>query len=556
MMTDAPRDVPAFLRSVSRDPRQWRPSIFAAMAAISGIALTATSGWLIVRAAQQPPILTLMVAIVGVRAFGMARVAFGYASRVTSHDAALAQLARARVWMYQRLVPLTPARLGQRNRAAILAGAVDDLSEVSDASVRVSVPIRAAVIAALTALALTIALLPQAGTALAVFLIASALLLGIVGRTQHSSQRELTIARSDVRRRSSLIAAHSGELAAIGGRDAALQLLEDAQRRLRAALSRQGRLQALTAAGILLLTGIATSVTALILRDADLDVEIKALLLLVPVAFADTLGGLAEAMTARARAAASARQLAELLQLPPAVADVDNDVAVVGDGTPHLRLSAVTAAWSEHARTAVGPIDLDLPPGSKVAITGDNGSGKSTLLAVLARHLDPRDGRIDLDGVDVRTMPIDRVRAQIAVVDDEPHIFATSVRENLRIALAHHARSDGDGPLVAGLHLAGLGDWFAQLPAGLDTRLGFGGRGVSGGERARLAIARALIADRPVILLDEATAHLDLPTAEAVLADLFAAAQERTVVMVTHREHGLHHVDRVLELAGPAYSVR
>ena len=138
-----------------------------------------------------------------------------------------------------------------------------------------------------------------------------------------------------------------------------------------------------------------------------------------------------------------------------------------------------------------------------------------------------------------------RVRALLAVVDDEPHVFASSVRENLR--LARPAAADAD--LRAALAAAGLSDWYAALPAGLDTLLGSGGRGVSGGERARLALARAHVSGRPVLLLDEPVAHLDHATAVAVLADLRRAFAGRTVVMVSHRPDGVADFDRVVDLA-------
>lgn len=198
-------------------------------------------------------------------------------------------------------------------------------------------------------------------------------------------------------------------------------------------------------------------------------------------------------------------------------------------------------------RTAydLSPVTLRVPAGEHVVLTGANGSGKSTLLAVLARQLDPATGTYRLGGVDVTRMPLAAVRAHLAVVDDEPHIFASSLRENVRLA-----RPDADDAAVeSALRAAGLGAWLNGLADGLDTMLGTGGRGVSGGERARLALTRAHVSGRPVVLLDEPVAHLDHATAVAVLADVRRAFAGRTVIMVSHRPDGVDGFDRVVDLA-------
>ena len=206
-------------------------------------------------------------------------------------------------------------------------------------------------------------------------------------------------------------------------------------------------------------------------------------------------------------------------------------------------LDGVAASWAGQGEQ-LAPVDLHLTPGNRVAVIGPNGSGKSTMLAVLARHLDPSRGRHAVDGVDVRDLTIEDVRRHVAVVDDEPHVFAASVAANLRVA----GPSADDDAVAAALGRAGLGQWLDGLPDGLDTRLGSGGRGLSGGERARLGVARAVLADRPLVLLDEPTAHLDHATATAVLDDVLSATDGRSVVMVSHRPEALDRFDTVLDL--------
>ena len=163
---------------------------------------------------------------------------------------------------------------------------------------------------------------------------------------------------------------------------------------------------------------------------------------------------------------------------------------------------------------------------------------------MLARHLDPSGGEYLQNGKDATALPLENSREVLAVVDDETHVLASSVRENLRFTRP----GAGDEQVEAALRLSGLGDWLDGLPDGLDTRVGAGGQGLSGGERTRLGIARALLSERPVMLLDEPVAHLDHPTAVAVLADLREARGDRTIVLVSHRDEGVDNADATLTL--------
>lgn len=539
-------------------------------ATASGIALTATSGWLIVRASERPVILTLLTAIVAVRTFGIARPFFRYIERIRSHDIALDDLASRRAQVYAGLVPLTPARLGRRARSEVLAGVVDDLTDTVEAQVRVTVPLVASTMSGLVAALLAAWMWPPVGLVLAGLLVVLALGCWLAWRLEMRSQTELLAARAEVQRVSDLVARQTDELRAVGGEPQALRWLDAAHEVWRRATRRQSHGRALVAALILVGTGAAAVTSAFIAQTADVSGPVKALLVVVPVAVGDALAPLAEAMRSWARAEGSAARLNTLLAQTPAVAPgfppepgtLDfaqaNKVREVGTSgfrretwdRPHLEVVGVEASWTGEHKD-LPPTSLDLPPGHRVAIIGANGSGKSTLLAVLARHLDPTSGRYTVNGVDVHEVPLEDVRALLAIVDDEPHIFASTLRANLAVA----APEAEDGALIEALRSAGLGRWFDGLEHGLDTRLGSAGRGVSGGERARLALARALASQRPVILLDEPVAHLDHATATAILTDLLTAtsplddgAHRRTVVMVSHRPEGLDGFDQILDL--------
>lgn len=552
-------------------------------ATLSGVALTATSSWLVVRASERPVVLTLLTAIVAVRAFGLARPLLRYAERLRSHDVALLELARSREDVARRLVPLTPARLGRRGD--LLTGVVDDVTDVTEAPVRAGVPTAGALLTLVVTAGLTALVAPTVALVQVGLLVAVVLVVRLAVGAERHGQARLEQARAEVQRVARLVAVHRSDLLGIGADVDARRWLAQAQSSWDTAARAQSRGRALTQAATPALVGVATAVTAVVVSGLvqrlgsglasghGVSPAVGALLVLTPVALAEALAPLSDAVRARARSESAAGRLASLLGRRPAVAPaprVPPDDDVVTGGGALLELAAAGAVWepgADRTRLDLTPVDLRLERGSRTLVTGANGSGKSTLLAVLARHLDPAvgsyligdsDGRSDRAGDhprvrDVRDLPLDAVRSRIAVVGDEPWVLATSLRENLRVARPQPEPLTGDAldaRLVEGLTQAGLGSWCAALPDGLDTRLGVGGRGVSGGERARLGLARALLSERELLLLDEPVAHLDPVTARSVLADLDVATVGRTVVLVSHDPVPELQVDRVVTLAG------
>ena len=518
------------------------------IATTSGIALTATSGWLIVRASERPPILLLLTAIVAVRAFGMARPAFRYWERLRSHDVALADLARRRTAAYERLIPLTPARLGRRGRADLLTGVVDDLSDVVDAQVRVTVPLLATLVASVTASIVLASLAPVAGVVIAAMSILVVPVLVVGWRLEKRSQQTLLTARSELSRVTALVSSNAGELQAIGGTERAQGWLAAAHADLCEASGQQSRGRAVAGGLLLLLTAagtVAMTVTILPGVGTTIATPVAALLVLTPIALGDAFSTLPDTVRALARSQSSAVRLDRLLEQEPAVIATGVQPLETPPGIPPtISLGRLTAAWAG-AVPQVGPLDLQIPPRVRLAITGPNGCGKSTLLAVLARALDPSGGSYRLDDQDAVTLDLRQARTMFAVLDDEPHLFASTLGANLR--LARPGSTDPD--LVDALHRAGLAQWFTELDQGLDTVIGTGGRGVSGGERARLGLARALLSERPVLLLDEPVAHLDHATADAVMGDLTRSATGPSVIVVSHRRDGLAGFDQVIDLS-------
>jgi ABC-type multidrug transport system fused ATPase/permease subunit len=218
----------------------------------------------------------------------------------------------------------------------------------------------------------------------------------------------------------------------------------------------------------------------------------------------------------------------------------------VPSSRPTFALEDVTAHYPAADRLVLHGVSLTLAPGRKVALVGPSGSGKTTVANLLLRFLDPADGRVTLDRRDLRDYRQADVRNAIALAGQDSHLFATSIRENVRIG--NPAATDAE--LEDALRRARISEWVATLPDGMDTLVGEEGTWLSGGQRQRIGLARAFLADAPLLILDEPTAHLDPMTARALMDDVIEALGGRTLLLITHRPEGLERMDEVVELDG------
>lgn len=522
--------------SAARDQRA-RLALAALLGAAAlgcGVALTATSAWLISAAALQPPVLTLMVAIVAVRAFGLGKGVLRYAERLVSHDAALRSSAVLRERIWEALVRIGPAGTARLRRGELLSRLVGDVDAQQDLLIRVLVPAASAAAVGLLAAAGIGLLLPAAGAVVLLGVVAGGLMApGAAAWAAHRSERRTAAARGDVLARTVEVLEAAPDLVVFGAAALHRDRLAAADGRLTVLLRRAATARGLgSGLGVLAigLTSVAaTAVGIAAVRAGTLPGTALAVLALTPLALADVLVGLPDAAVRLLTAVPAARRLAELESLPATVADPAEATPV----SPPAGFAAhgLALRWPGADADAVRDVGLELRPGTRLALTGPSGSGKSSVVAALLRTLEPSAGTLLADGRDVHTLTGDSVRRGISWCGARTHLFDSTLRANLLLA----APGAGDDDVLAVLDAAQLGGWFATLPDGLDTAVGEHGGAVSGGERQRLGVARALLADRPVLLLDEPTAHLDPATSEALAAELLAATEGRTALIVTHR---------------------
>ncbi|MFI8188416.1 thiol reductant ABC exporter subunit CydD [Streptomyces sp. NPDC085946] len=524
--------------------------LLASLALGSAVGLMATSGWLISRASQQPPVLYLMVAVTATRAFGIGRAVFRYAERLVSHDAVLRMLADTRVAVYRRLERLAPAGLRGVRRGDLLSRLVTDVDALQDYWLRWLLPAGAAVAVSAASVGFTAWLLPEAGAVLAAGLLAAGagvpLLTGAVARR---AERRLAPARGLLATRVTDLLTGTAELAVAGALPARAAEARRADTDLTRIASRAATATALGDGLTALVSGLTVAAAALVgaqaVADGRLSGVVMAVVVLTPLAAFEAVLGLPLAVQFRQRVHRSAERVFEVLDAPEPVREPERPRPAPASPFP-LAVRGLTARHAGQDRDALAGLDLTLEEGRRIAVVGPSGSGKTTLAQVLLRFLDADAGSYTLAGVDASALDGDDVRRLVGLCAQDAHLFDSSVRENLLLA-----RKDAtDADLRDALRRARLLQWADSLPDGLDTLVGEHAARLSGGQRQRLALARALLADFPVLVLDEPAEHLDLPTADALTADLLAATEGRTTVLITHRLAGLDAVDEVVVLDG------
>ena len=560
----SPRERRALRRAVSLlnvDSSRFVLAVLAGTAGMaSAVALSGVAAWLIARASQMPNVVALGVAPVAVRLFGVSRSVLRYCERLVSHDTALRGMGALRTRLYEALAAARTDTVAGLRRGDVLARVGSDIDAVGDLVVRAYLPATvAAVLGAATSVGVGLVYWP-AGLILATCLLLSGLgaplaTIRSARMAEQARQRQATELSAEV------LAVLEGapELMVCGRLADSMHQVASREKNLVHLRDRAAVPAAIAAALDVAAMGMAVVGNLVIgvgaVAAGQLAPVWLAVIVLVPLAAFEATSALGPASVQLVRSAGAACRIVELIETAETSASAG--AAVCPDARklptpsahgPRLRARNLSVGWPGGPVVAEG-IDLDLRVGSRVAIVGPSGIGKSTLLATLAGLLEPRGGTLTLDGVPPWQVARSQAAARVCLTAEDAHVFHTNVLENLRVARGDVTPAEARQLLDQ----AGLGDWLEALPDGVETVVGTDAATLSGGERRRLLLARALAAPAPLMLLDEPGEHLDATTADRLVADLLTvgARQGRGTLLVTHRLSSLAHADEVLVMGRP-----
>ncbi|MHA7132497.1 thiol reductant ABC exporter subunit CydC [Oerskovia turbata] len=551
------------------------------LALASSVGLAAAAAWLIARASQMPPVLQLSVATVAVRAFGISRGVFRYLERLASHDVALRGMAALRANVYTALASGRTAAVAGVRRGDLLARVGADVDAVGDVVVKAVIPAGVALVVSGGSVVLVGAFLPSAGLTL----LACLVLAGVVGpwlsaRAARRTEERGAVARAEMTSTVLETLEGAGPLTVSGRLSARMDSLRRTDRELAAVTDSGARTSGTAAAinnaaiGLAVLASLLLGIPA-VAAGTLAHVEL-AVIVLTPLAVFEAAGVLPAAAVQMHRSRQAARRIMDLLDAaadpePPTAAELSERASGIahagsdtrsgagglserastpghaGSDTSQVVVSGAACGWGGLA--AVVGVDLLVRPGRAVAVVGPSGVGKTTLLMTTAGLIPQVAGGVSLDGAPIDATTPDDVTRHVVFVAEDGHVFDTTVLENLRVARGDVSPDEAATALTD----VGLGDWLAGLPEGVETTLGPDATTISGGERRRLLVARALLAPAPLLLVDEPAEHLDPATADELLARLVETTRTggRGIVVATHRLSALAAVDEVLLLGRP-----
>lgn len=523
---------------------------------LSALGLAALSAWLITRAWQMPPVLFLSVAITAVRGLGISRGVFRYLERLATHDLALGAMASARERVYRALAAGDPGYSVTLRRGELLARTGDDVDEIGNALIRGIIPMAVGAVTSLAAVAIMALVSWWAAIVLAVALVVSgAVAPWLAARGSARVLTDGSVATTRVSEAAVSALWHGPELSVAGRRKAMIDVMAQADRDAAHAADRGMRWQAAAAAATPLSLGVSVLAACLIgihlagevsgslasvSTGAGLTPMVLGVLILLPLSAFESTAPLTEAGIQMERSRQSAARVMALVDGAGADDEPPVDSGPLDRPVHHdpVTLTVDGLRWSRTDSDATAPsfggaggLSRVLPPGARLVVVGPSGSGKSTLLLTLAGLLPPRSG--DVTSHDAAGEQVE-IRSAVCYFAEESHIFSTTVRENLLLARGDAAEAE----LFAALDAVGLAGWVRALPDGLDSPVSGGAEAMSGGQRRRLLLARAILHPAPVVLLDEPTEHLDAADAAALLRQIVAGdlfGRNRTVVAVTHQ---------------------
>jgi thiol reductant ABC exporter CydC subunit len=546
-------------------------ALLGAITLISSIALMATSGWLISQASQMPPVLTLSVAVVGVRTFALSRGLARYAERLVSHNATFKSLTGIHRAIFDRLELLAPAGLPAFRNGDLLARLVADVDSVQDLPLRVLMPIFSGVLAASFAIGLTAWILPAAGLILFLTLMFAALVIpAITIRSAAKSEQATSQTRGELVNELIEFYAGNADIIALGQHEVALTRISQIDSSLTKAASKQAYTIGLASGLLILAQGVAiiasTWAGIVAFKSGQLDGVLLAVLAMIPMAAFESVSTFPAAALALSRVRGSSTRIIEIIEKPLPV--IEPAKSAEFSGYP-IGLTSISATWFADAQnsadtvihdTAIGEpaigepaiqdISFKLPENTSIGLVGSSGSGKSTIISVLLKFLTPSTGSYQLGGVNSTELTGTEIRKKLILNSPEQHVFTTSIAENLKLASAA-PETLTDAQIWQVLEKVDLAQWVKSLPNQLETLIGERGSTMSGGQKQRLTLARLFIANPQVWILDEPTEHLDSKLADRIMAALVADTVNSSLIVASHRPADTANLDQIFKVSRP-----
>jgi thiol reductant ABC exporter CydC subunit len=536
-------------------------ALLGAITLMSSIALMATSGWLISQASQMPPVLTLSVAVVGVRTFALSRGVARYAERLVSHNATFKSLTGIHRAIFDRLELLAPAGLPAFRSGDLLARLVADVDSVQDLPLRVLMPIFSGVLAASFAIGLTAWILPAAGLILFLTLMFAAIVIpAITIKTAAKSEQATAQTRGELVNELIEFYAGNADIIALGQHEVALTRISQIDSSLTKAASKQAYTIGLASGLLILAQGVAiiTSTWAGIVafESGQLDGVLLAVLAMIPMAAFESVSNFPAAALALSRVRGSSERIIEIIEKPLPVIEPAKSAEFSGY---LIDLESISASWFADTQNsadkaihdiAIHDITFKLPENTSIGLVGPSGSGKSTIISVLLKFLTPSTGSYQLGGVNSTELTGTEIRKKLILNSPEQHVFATSIAENLKLASAA-PETLTDAQIWQVLEKVDLAQWVKSLPNQLETLIGERGSTMSGGQKQRLTLARLFIANPQVWILDEPTEHLDSKLADRIMAALVADTVNSSLIVASHRPADTANLDQIFSVSRP-----